>query len=138
MSVARRVEARLRDKRGELDPLFARAAEDLGALIRRAGGVHTSWALMEAIGQNPRGWRSWLPVILQDAPEGLAAATLKSMAGLHMPEQLTLVRQLADAASVVDAYAATFPGDTIREGEAAAEVANRLLAAGRVEEAGGA
>ena len=58
------------------------------------------------------------------------------MSGLHMPEQLALVRQLADAAGDIDAYAATFLDDTIRDPGNAAEVANRLMAAGRITEAG--
>ena len=103
MSIARPVAARVRDKHGELDVLFARAAADLGGLIRDVDDARTSDVLMDAIGDNPRGWRMWLPVVLQGAPEGLAAATLRSMAGLHMAEQLVLVRQLADAAGDVDA-----------------------------------
>ena len=136
MNVASPVAARVRDKHGELDVLFARAAEDLGGLIREVGGAQTSGALMDSIAHNPRGWRIWLPVVLQDAPEGLAAATLRSMSGLHMPEQLALVRRLADAAGDVDAYAATYLDDTIRDPSNAAEVANRLMAVGRVTEAG--
>jgi hypothetical protein len=136
MNIARGVAARVRDKHGEVDALFSRAAEDLGGLIRAAGGVKTSDALMEAIEQNPQGWRLWLPIVLQGAPEGLAAATLRSMADPNMPEWTTLVRRLADAAGDVDAYRGTFLYDSIRDPSNAAEVADRLLAAGRIAEAG--
>lgn len=136
VNLARQVDARVREKHGELDALFGRAVEDLGLLIRNAGGPLASDALMDSIGHNPRGWRSWLPIVLRDAPAGLAASTLKRLVGLHLPEQLILVRHLADAAGDVDAYAATYLDDTIREPANAAEVANRLLAVGRVEEAG--
>jgi hypothetical protein len=136
MNVARRVGARVRDKHGELDILFGRAAEDLGGLVRAIGGEKTSAALVDAIARNPLGWRTWLPIVLRDAPGGLAAATLRSIAGQHMPEQIVLVRQLADAAGDVDAYRATYLDDSIREPANAAEVANRLMAAGRIAEAG--
>jgi hypothetical protein len=136
INVARQVGARVRDKHGELDDLFSRAAEDLGTLVRGVGDANASSALVDAIGHNPRGWRAWLPVVLRDSPPGLAAAALRSIAGLHMLEQLTLVRQLADAAGDVDAYAATYLDDAIRDPSNAAEVANRLLAAGRIAEAG--
>ena len=136
MNIARQVAARVKDKHGDLDTLFSRAAEDLGLLIRDAGGVSATDALVEAIGRNPRGWRTWLPVLLAEAPPGLADATLKQIVGLHGPEQLTLVRQLADAAGDVDAYAATYLDDTIRDPANAAEIANRMLAVGRIVEAG--
>ena len=136
MNVARRVGARVRDKHGELDMLFGRAAEDLGELVRAAGGEKTSAALVDAIARNPLGWRTWLLIVLQNAPEGLAAATLRLIVGQHMPEQIVLVRQLADAAGDVEAYRATYLDDSIREPANAAEVANRLMAAGRIAEAG--
>lgn len=136
MNVAQRVGARVRDKHGELDLLFGRAAEDLGGLVRAAGGQGASGVLIDAIGRNPWGWRAWLPIVLRDAPEGLAAAALRSVAGRRMPEQIELVRQLADAAGDIDAYRATFPDASIREPANAAKLANRLLAAGRVAEAG--
>jgi hypothetical protein len=40
------------------------------------------------------------------------------------------------AAGDVDAYRATFPGDALREPAHAAAVANRLMAVGRIKEAG--
>jgi hypothetical protein len=136
INVARFVEARVRDKHGELDSLFGRAAEDLGGLIGASGGAQASTDLTDAIGRNPRGWRTWLPKVLQGAPAGLATATLKTISGQHMPDQLSLVRHLAHAAGDVDAYAASYLDDAIREPAHAAEVANRLLAVGRVHKAG--
>ena len=53
--------------------------------------------------------------MLQAAPEGLAASTLRSITGRYMPEQLHLVRLLADAAGDIDAYAASYLDDTIRD-----------------------
>ncbi|WP_158914688.1 DUF6880 family protein [Caulobacter sp. S45] len=136
INVARRIDVRVRDKHGELDVLFDRAADDLGRLVQRAGDERSSIALADAIGHNPRGWRTWLPVVLGGAPEGLAAATLRSLEGLHLPGQVGLVRQLADAAGDVDAYRATYLDDFLREPANAAEVANRLMAVGRIAEAG--
>ena len=136
MASARYVAPRVRDKHGELDALFLRGAEDLGALVRSIGDARTGDALMAAMEHNPQGWRTWAPIVLLDAPAGLAASTLRSMVGMHLPGQLFLVRLLADAAGDVDAYAGTFPDDAIRDPANAAAVANRLLAAGRIDEAG--
>ncbi len=141
INAARRVGGRVKDKHGEVEALFDRVAEDLGGLIREASDGQTSAALTHAIGQNPRGWRAWLPVVLKDAPEGLAAATLRSMAEPHSPgpagpDQVGFVRQLADAAGDIDAYRASFLGDALREPANAAGVADRLMAAGRIKEAG--
>ena len=136
MNVARRLDSRMKDKHGELDALFSRAAVDLGSLIQSAGNVHAAGALIDAISRNPRSWRSWLPLALKDAPNGLAAAALTSLKDLNHSEHLAVVRQLADITADVDAYAATFLGDVIRQPANAAEVANRLMAAGRLAEAG--
>jgi hypothetical protein len=136
INAARRVGARVKDKHGELDALFDRAAGDLGAMIRDADIEQTSAILADAIGRNPRQWRGWLPLVLKGAPEGLAAATLRLMTEPGEPEQVGIVRQLADAAGDVDAYRATFPGDALREPAHAAAVANRLMAVGRIKEAG--
>ena len=136
MNVARPAGARLRDKHGELDALFGRAAADLGRLVSTRGGIDASQALYDAIAHDPRGWRTWLPIVLQDAPQGLAAATLTLITGQHMLGQIGFVRQLADAAGDVDAYRATYLDDSIRAPANAAEVANRLMAAGRIAEAG--
>lgn len=136
MNTARRIAGRVRDKHGELDTLFGRAAEDLGDLVRTADLARTSDDLSDALARNPRGWLVWLPSLLKDAPEGLAAAVLAAMGGAHTSEQVLLVRRLADAAGDVDAYRATYPGGVVREPGAAAEIANRLMAAGRIAEAG--
>jgi hypothetical protein len=136
VNVARRVGARVRDKHGEVDALFDRAVQDLGGLVRRAGDQRTSVALIHAIEQNPRAWGGWVSEVLQDAPEGLAAATLGAICELRLPNQLELVRELADTAGDVDAYRDTYLGDRLHEPDAAAEVANRLMTVGRVPEAG--
>jgi hypothetical protein len=136
INVARQVEARVRDKHGQLDMLFLRAAEDLGGLVGRASCAESVGPLLSALEQNPRGWRDWLPVVLKAAPEGLAATTLQLIAGGHMLEQVTLTRHLADAAGDVEAYRATYLDAAIREPANAAQVANRLLAAGRIVDAG--
>jgi hypothetical protein len=136
MAIAPNVAARVRDKHGQLDVLFLRAAEDLAGLVGQASCVDSAAPLLVAVEKNPRGWRDWLPVVLRTAPDGLAASTLRSITGRQMPEQVALVRRLADAAGDVDAYRASFVDDTLRDPANAAEVANRLLAAGRVTEAG--
>ena len=136
LETAGRIERRVKDKHGALDEVFDRAAQDLGNLIQNVGDETLSTTrLVNAVVSNPRRWRTWLPIVLRSAPADLAASALQSLKGMATVDS-TLVRQLADAAGDVDAYAATYLGDSIREPANAAEVADRLMAADRVAEAG--
>jgi len=138
MGTARRVGARVRDRDGELGGVFQRAAGDIGALLARAEPGRAAAELVEAMARNPAAWAAWLPATLEQARPELAGAALRLMVERvgEAPGLLLLVRQLADAAGEVDAYAATFTGDSIRVPANAAEVGRRLLDAGRVEDAG--
>jgi len=136
MNLARPLAVRVRDKNGELDAFFLRSAKDLGTLLSTTNTVDSHRALADAIGLNPRGWAEWLDVVLNGAPDGLASATLSSVTQLKMPGLVLLVRRLADAAGDVDVFQASFAESAAKEPKNAAEIANRLMAAGRIEDAG--
>jgi hypothetical protein len=138
MDTARRLAVRVRDRDGELGAVFARAAGDIGRLLRETAAGPEAAALVEALAANPPAWAQWLPILLESAPEGLAGAALRLLAARPDPAPgwVLLVRQLADAAGDVDAWLSTFTGDSLRLPRNAAEAGRRLLAAGRIEEAG--
>lgn len=138
MDVAARVNLRVRDRDGSMAAVFDRAAGDVGALLREADETAAAGALASAVTRNPAGWAGWLPLTLEGAPPTLAQAALR---GLRAREGATaawlpVVRALADAAGDADAYRSTFTAEALRSPSVAAEVGERLLRAGRVEEAG--
>ena len=138
MGLARRLGARVRDKDGELGAVFVRAAADIGRLAAGAGDARHAEALVEAMIDNPPAWAEWLPVVLGGGPLAFAEAALRLMsqrAGAS-PGLVPLIRQLADAAVDVDAFQSTYPPGALLTPTVAAEVAKRLLAVGRLNEAG--
>jgi hypothetical protein len=135
MDLARPLFARVRDRDGELAAVFLRAAGDSGRLIAGTGDTE---ALADALLGQPDRWKDWLPALLAAAPPALAASALgavKSRSSLGAGSA-AIVRQLADATGDVQTFQATFSAQALREPAAAAEVAQRLLAAGRIDEAG--
>jgi hypothetical protein len=135
MDLARPLSARVRDRDGELAAVFLRAAGDIGGLIADGGD---NAALVEALLGQPTRWAPWLPALLAAAQPSLAASILTAVgsrpsAGAGLA---AIVRQLADATGEVDTFQATFSKEALRQPPAAAEVAKRLLAAGRTDEAG--
>jgi hypothetical protein len=138
MGLARRLGARVRDKDGELSAVFVRAAADIGKLSVGAGDVRNAEALVEAMVDNPASWTEWLPIVLGDPSPAFAEAALRLMserAGAS-PGWVPLIRQLADATGDIDVFWSTFPPESLQTPAVAAEVAQRLLSAGRVAEAG--
>ncbi|MDB5451929.1 MAG: hypothetical protein JWO33_507 [Caulobacteraceae bacterium] len=138
MGSARRVGSRVRDRDGELAAVFDRAAHDIGPLLSTGDEARQASALVEAITQNPTAWGDWLPSVLTVCSPSLSEAALRRLAERcdAVVGWVGLVRQLADAAGNVDAFRATFSADALLTPANAAEVAQRLLAADRVEEAG--
>lgn len=138
MDVARRVGLRVRDRDGTLAAVFEQAAGDIGALIGQVEDERTVEALVAALAANPGPWADWLPAALRQASPGLAAAALRRISEREgaTPGWMTLIRQLADAAGDLDAYRSTYTAAALKTPAVAAEVAQRLLAAGRLEEAG--
>lgn len=136
MDLARRLGTRVRDKDGGVAAVFDRAAADIGRLAQRETRIAD--ALAEAIGRNPAAWAEWLPAVLSQAPKSMIQdlfRRLRERSG-GSPGWAGILRQVADAAGDVDAYLTTFTPQALRTPSIAAEAAQRLLAAGRVEEAG--
>ena len=138
MDLQRRLSTRVRDKDGSLAAVFDQAAGDVGALLRKAEEARAAAGLAGAIARHPANWTQWLPRVLQAAPPALAAGALRAISdrGGATAAWMPPIRQLADAAGDADAFAATFSKDALRTPSVAAAAASRLLAAGRVEEAG--
>lgn len=136
MDLARRLGTRVRDKDGGVAAVFDRAAADIGRLAQREKKIDD--ALAEAVGRNPSAWAEWLPAVLSHAPKPMIEdlfRRLRERSG-GSPGWASILRQVADAAGDVDAYLTTFTAQALRTPSIAAEAAQRLLAAGRVEEAG--
>ncbi|MDP3174176.1 MAG: hypothetical protein Q8M88_07060 [Phenylobacterium sp.] len=138
LALARPLEARVRDRDGAVERVFASAAEDLGRMVRAGAGEETASALADAALGDPPRWNAWLPIVLDGAPPSLARAALADIAARHnaVPGWMPIVRRLADAAGDVDAYRATYSAAALKTPKVAADVAQRWLAAGRVEAAG--
>ncbi len=138
MGIARRLSARMRDKDGSLAAVFERAADDIAGLIEGADEGRTAPGLVEAIAADPLSWAGWLPAVLARSNPGLAQAALRRMG--DMPGSAsgwsTALRAVADAAGDIDAFASTYGVQALRTPPVAAEVARRMLAAGRLDEAG--
>ncbi len=138
MDIARRLGGRVRDRDGELAAVFHRAAEDIGRLLATSESPRGAAALIEAIARDPSGWADWLAPVLKTSPGSLADAALRQLAGRRddVTGWVAIARRLADAAGDVDAYRSTYAPDALLIPSNAAEVGNRLLAAGRIDEAG--
>lgn len=138
MDLARRLGVRVRDRDGALGEVFMRAAGDIGGLLAQAGDARQASALVEALVRSPSSWADWLPAVLDHVPPAFTAAALtlaQARADLP-PGAVALVRVLADRAGDIDAFRSTFTPQALATQPIAAEVARRLLAADRVEEAG--
>lgn len=138
MDVARRIGARVRDKDGSLAAVFERAADDVGRMLGARSDLRAIDGLVEAIARNPAAWGAWLPAALSQASPPILQALLARLRdrGESSPGWSLILRQVADAAGDVDAFLSTLAAQAARTPAIAAEAARRLLAAGRVGEAG--
>ena len=138
MDTAQPIGRRYRERLGEMDAVFERAARDLGRLLAAVPSGPAAADLVDHLFRNPSGWKTWLPALLAGVPATLADETLRSMSQRSgaAPGWMTLIRQLADAAGDVDAFRATYTDAAVRTPAVAAELARRYLAAGRTAEAG--
>ncbi|MGA0607889.1 DUF6880 family protein [Phenylobacterium sp. VNQ135] len=135
LALAPGVARRVRDKEGAVAAVFARAAEDAGRLLAAADAHEAGASLAEAIAEAPSAWSEWLALALPAAGPDVARAAL---AGLHArsgPAWTTIRRRLADGAGDLDAYRATFTAEALKTPAVAADLASRLMDAGRLEEA---
>lgn len=135
IDAARQVASRLRDH-SDLDPIFARAAADLGGALEDPAG--DARRLLESLARFPLGWKAWLPALLSAAPAALARETLALVdaPAPAAPGWVSLVRQLADAAGDPDRFAMTHSAQALATPSIAAQVAARLLVSGQVGRAG--
>lgn len=138
MDAARQLGSRYRDRGGELEAVFGRAAADLGALLCEVAPGPAAVALTESLTKNPSGWKAWLPALLATAPAELAREALHDMSERRgaVPGWIALIRQLALAAGDLDALRASYTAQALTAPAIAAELAGRFLDAGRFEEAG--
>jgi len=138
MQLARRLGSRVRDKDGGVAAVFDRAAADIGRLLGERHDARAIDGLVDAIADNPAAWTAWLPAALASAPKPaleMLLARLRERQG-GTPGWAAVLRQAADAAGDVDAFLTTLTAQAARTPAIAAEAARRLLAAGRVDEAG--
>lgn len=138
MATAPQSYRRYRERNGELQAVFEQAAADLGDLLASVMVGPASAALVDAVTANPSGWKAWLPALLGHTPKAVAEDALQAISERRgaVPGWITLIRQLADAAGNIDAYAATYEVVAIETPHVAVELARRYRAAGRLDEAG--
>ena len=139
MGVSRRVGGRLRDRDGSLAAVFEHAAEDLRRLLAESDAEAAAQGLVDAIVRAPAAWATWLPKVMAQVSSDVAEAALRNLSARSgaAPSWVTLIRPLADAAGDPGAYQSTFTHRELLSPSVAAEVAERMLAADRIEEAAG-
>jgi len=136
MDLSRRLNRRVKDRDGTLAEVFQRGAQDIGALLAERGDAEPAEAMVEAILRDPAGWAAWLPAVLERAPAELTASVLARMQLRREAGSGDLVRLLADAVGDIEAYRQSHSAAELRTPAGSAELARRLLLAGRVDEAG--
>lgn len=137
LELAPHIRTRVRDADGQVAEAFAQAAGDLARLAQGADVERLADTLAEHLARAPGDWARWLPLAIEGRAD-LATAVLRRLSdhpGFAVG-WLPSLRILADASGNVDAYRATFTPAELTSQAVAAEVGVRLLAAGRVAEAG--
>ena len=128
--------ARVKDAKGELGAAFEEAAPDLFTLAGAAGDDALR-DLIDALRRRPQDYGRWISA----AGEALGADTARRLLdGLDVSARKTsagrnLVRRLADKAGDLDLWLALVTPEQAGSPDIAADIARRLLAAGRVAEA---
>ena len=128
--------ARVMDTRGELPAAFEAAAPDLFALAE-AGGDKALQDLVDALERRPQDYGRWIsasgdalgPVTARRLLDSLDASTRKTPAGRN------LLRRLADRAGDLDLWLSLVTTEQAGSPDIAADIARRLLDAGRIAEA---
>lgn len=128
--------ARVKDTRGELPAAFEAAAPDLFALAE-AGGDRTLQDLVDALERRPQDYGRWIsasgdalgPVASRRLLDSLDASARKTPAGRN------LLRRLADKAGDLDLWLSLVTPEQAGSPDIAADIARRLLDAGRIAEA---
>ena len=128
--------ARVKDTRGELPAAFEAAAPDLFALAE-AGGDKALQDLVAALERRPQDYGRWIsvagetlgPRTARRLLDGLDASARKTPAGRN------LLRRLADKAGDLDLWLSLVTPEQAGSPDIAADIARRLLDAGRIAEA---
>ena len=129
---------RVKDPKGELSGLFFDAAPDLAAIASAVGPEVAGPVLFEVLQTQLSDWGGWIGRAAPDLSEALAEDLLARLTkGRARPTgRLALVvRKLADRAGDVQAWADAIPDLEKSKPDVGAEIARRMAAAGRVEDA---
>ena len=128
--------ARVKDTKGELVVGFETAAPDLFALAETAG-EGAARELSDALRRRPQDYGRWIAAAGDAVGPDLARSLLASLdaASRKTPAGRNLVRRLADKAEDLDLWLSLVTPEQAGSPDIAADIARRLLAAGRVVEA---
>ncbi len=132
---------RVKDPKGELDQVFAAAAEDMATLAPQApADIALAGEVADMLFGGSSAWGERLGPALAAFGQPFAAAVLAELnsriaARPALKPSLRVIRAVADAAGDVDAFLETVPSTLRHDPGTAAAVGRRLLTAGRVEEA---
>jgi hypothetical protein len=144
LALANDVFARVDDARAQVGAVFAAAVADLGSLVARARPDNTTLAeqVVAALGDDDHQVLGDLAAVVVAVLDDAGVAALRAQLQMAFeakpkpPPVLRAALQLVtDAQGDVDGYVATLSADEIRQPWTGAQIARRLLAAGRVEEA---
>lgn len=130
--------ARISDTKGELPLLFDAASSDLAAVASAAGPDMAAPVLAEALATRLNPWASWVGRGAQNLSPELSQRLLDDLTkGRPKPTgRLALVvRKLADRSGDLDAWIQSIAEEDLRKPDIAAEIARRLVSAGRAAEA---
>lgn len=130
---------RVKDTKGELPAAFEAAAPELFTLAETVDDMALR-DLVDALRRHPQGYARWItaagdtlgPRTARRLLDSLDASVRKTPAGRN------LLRRLADKAADLDLWLSLVTPEQSGSPDVAADIARRLLAAGRVAEARGA
>ena len=129
---------RVKDPRGELALMFDEASGDLASTASAAGADVAAPVLLEALNTRLSQWGAWVGRGAHGLDRTLALRVLKGLTeGRPRPTgRLALVvRKLADRAGDLDAWIASLTDEDRLKPDIGAEIARRLVGAGRAPEA---
>jgi hypothetical protein len=127
---------RVKDVKGELPVVFEQAAPDLFALAEAADDMALR-DLIDALGRRPQDYSRWIAAAGEALTPGTARRLLDRLPAVvrKSPAGRNLVRRLADRAQDLDLWLSLVTPEQAGAPDVAADIARRLLRAGRVVEA---